>query len=47
VHQLAEFLTAMDKGESCGPTFRDALVTQKVCDAVLLSAKEKRWVDVK
>ena len=47
VHQLAEFLTAMGKGEACGPTFRDALVTQKVCDAVLLSAKEKRWVDVK
>jgi len=47
VHQLADYLTAMEKGQSCSPNFRDALVTQKVCDAVLLSAKEKRWVDVK
>jgi hypothetical protein len=28
------------------PDFRDALRTQHVCDAVLLSAKEGKWVNV-
>jgi len=46
VHQLADFLTALDKSEPCSPTFRDALCTQKVCDAVLASAREGRWVDI-
>ena len=30
-----------------GPTFRDALETQKVCDAVLASGKSGQWTDVK
>ena len=47
VHQLADFLTAAAKGKPCAPTFRDALQTQKVCDAVLKSAKMGKWVDVK
>ena len=46
VHQLADFLTAMDKGKPCSPTFREALETQKVCDAVLKSAATKKWVNV-
>jgi len=46
VHQIADFLVAMDKGEPCGPTFRDALQTQQVCDAVLQSASQGAWVDV-
>ena len=33
-------------GKPAGPTFRDALETQKVCDAVLASAKKKQWVKV-
>ena len=43
VHHVADFLNAYAKGEPCPPTFRDALETQKVCDAVLTSAKEKSW----
>ncbi len=46
VHQVADFLAGVAKGESIGPTFRDALETQKVCDAVLTSAKELQWSDV-
>jgi len=46
VHQVAEFLTAAEKGEPCSPTFREALETQKVCDAVLESAKSGTWVEV-
>lgn len=29
-----------------GPTFRDALETQFVCDAVLKSAKTQKWEKV-
>jgi predicted dehydrogenase len=46
VHQVRDFLEGMAKGESVGPTFRDALQTQKVCDAVLASAKEGAWKNV-
>jgi predicted dehydrogenase len=34
-------------GKPAGPTFRDALETQYVCDAVLKSAKSCRWEKVK
>jgi predicted dehydrogenase len=43
VHQVADFLYSLGTGQPCGPTFRDALETQKVCDAVLTSAKEGSW----
>ncbi len=46
VHQVADFLEGVAKGESIGPTFRDALETQKVCDAVLDSAKDSQWHNV-
>jgi predicted dehydrogenase len=46
VHQVADFLEAMAKGEPCAPTFRDALETQRVCEAVLTSANERRWVEL-
>ncbi len=47
VHQVADFLKGLETGKPAGPTFRDALETQKVCDAVLVSAKKKQWVKVK
>ncbi|MDG3003172.1 Gfo/Idh/MocA family protein [Paludisphaera mucosa] len=43
VHQVADFLENLAKGESTAPTFRDALATQAVCDAVLDSAEHKKW----
>jgi len=46
VHQVADFLASLSSGEPCHPTFRDALETAKVCDAVLASAKERAWKDV-
>jgi predicted dehydrogenase len=46
VHQLADFLAALEKGIACSPTFRDALETQKICDAVLKSARERCWIEV-
>jgi len=46
VHQAADFLEGLATGTPASPTFRDALETQKVCDAVLESAKSGQWVDV-
>jgi predicted dehydrogenase len=43
VHQVADFLQGLAEGKSVGPTFRDALQTQRVCDAVLASASTGRW----
>ena len=46
VHQVADFLDGLASGEPASPTFRDALETQKVCDAVLASASSGNWVDI-
>ena len=46
VHQVADFLDGLAKNSPARPTFRDALETQKVCDAVLQSAKTGLWVSV-
>lgn len=46
VHQVADFFEGLAKGKPAGPTFRDALVTQRVCDAVLKSARSGQWEDV-
>ena len=43
VHQIADFLEGLAKGQPVGPTFRDALATQRVCDAVLKSAASGQW----
>jgi predicted dehydrogenase len=47
VHQVADFLEGLSTGKPAGPTFRDALETQQVCDAVLASAKSGAWTGVK
>jgi predicted dehydrogenase len=41
IHQVADFLDAAGKGKPCPPTFREALETQYICDAVLKSAKDR------
>src|SRR4051794_34476204 len=46
VHQVADFIDGVAKGKPASPTFRDALETQFVCDAVLKSAKTNRWEKV-
>ncbi len=45
VHQVADFLKSLEKGESCSPTFKEALQTQKVCEAVIDSANSRSWKD--
>ena len=46
VHQVADFLEGLAKGQPAEPTFRTAQETQKVCDAVLASAKTGQWAEV-
>lgn len=43
VHQVADFLKCLETGESCSPTFKEALETQKVCEAVIDSANSRSW----
>lgn len=43
VHHVADFLKSLETGTPCEPTFRTALETQKVCEAVLTSAKSRAW----
>lgn len=46
VHQVADFLQGIADKKPAAPTFRDALETQKVCDAILTSARSGEWVEV-
>jgi len=46
VHQVADFLAGLEKGETVSPTFAEALETQKICEAVLESARTRQWVQL-
>jgi len=43
IHQVADFLLALDSNRAAAPAFRDGLATEYVTDAVLKSAKTKQW----
>lgn len=45
IHQVADFLKSLQEGTECHPNFRDAYETQKVCEAVIASAKSRSWQD--
>jgi predicted dehydrogenase len=47
VHQVADFIQGLSSGKMAGPTFKDGLATDYVTDAVLKSAKTRRWEKVK
>jgi predicted dehydrogenase len=47
IHQVADFLEGVEKGAPARPTFRDALATDYVTDAVLLSAQSGQWESVR
>jgi predicted dehydrogenase len=46
VHQVADFLEGLAKGQPAEPTFRTAQETGKVCDAVLASGESGQWTEV-
>jgi predicted dehydrogenase len=45
-HQVADFIQGLETGKPQGPTFKDALETQQILDAMLDSAKQQKWVEV-
>lgn len=45
LNALADFVMAIERGERTQPDFRGGLQTQRVCDAVLESAKSGNWVE--
>lgn len=45
LNALADFVHGLETGEKVQPDFRNALQTQRVCEAVLTSAREGRWVE--
>jgi len=46
VHQVADFLRGLRTGEKLVPDFRDGLAADAVVDAVLRSARSRRWETV-
>jgi predicted dehydrogenase len=46
VHAIAEFIEGLTSGKPASPTFREALETTKVCDAILKSGKTGKWVNL-
>jgi len=46
IHQFADFLEGLALGKPAAPTFRDALATDCVTDAILKSAKSGQWEKV-
>ncbi len=47
VHAVADFLEGLATGKPTSPTFREALETTRVCDAIIKSGKTGKWMDVK
>jgi predicted dehydrogenase len=45
LNALADFVAGIESGKPAQPDFRNALQTQKVCDAVLESARAGRWAE--
>lgn len=46
VHQVADFIQGLSSGTPAAPNFREALATDRVCDAVLESARTKTWQNI-
>jgi predicted dehydrogenase len=45
LNEVADFVMGLESGKPAQPDFRNALQTQKVCDAVIESAKAGKWID--
>ena len=43
IHQLADFLEGLSTGKPASPTFRKALATTVVCDAIIKSGQTGKW----
>jgi predicted dehydrogenase len=45
-HQVADFLEGLKTGKPAAPTFREALATNRLCDAIIASGKSGQWVNI-
>jgi predicted dehydrogenase len=43
IHQIADFLEGLSTGKPAAPTFREALETTVVCDAIIKSGATGKW----
>ena len=43
MHTMADFIAAMDTDTPAAPTFREALETNRICDAIIASGKSGAW----
>jgi myo-inositol 2-dehydrogenase/D-chiro-inositol 1-dehydrogenase len=46
IHQAADFIESLTGPKPASPTFREAMATDLVTDAVLRSAQSGRWEQV-
>ncbi len=46
INGLADFLASIEGGPKFQPDFRSAWRTQRVCDAVLESARQRQWIEI-
>lgn len=46
INSFADFLASLEGGPKFEPTMRSALRTQRVCECILQSAREGRWVEI-
>ncbi|MBC7335742.1 MAG: gfo/Idh/MocA family oxidoreductase, partial [Clostridia bacterium] len=46
INTFADFLASLEGGPKFQPDMRSGLRTQRVCDAILQSAREGRWVEI-
>jgi len=47
VHQVADFIDGLSQGKPAQPDFREAYRTQLILDAIMDSAQDGKWVNVK
>ena len=47
VHQIADFLEGLATKKPASPTFREALETTKICDAIIKSGQTGKWLTLK
>jgi predicted dehydrogenase len=47
IHQAADFIEGLENGTAASPTFREAMATDRVTDAVLRSARTGAWESAK
>jgi hypothetical protein len=43
---VADFLKGLETGKPASPTFREALETSRLCDAIIASGTSGKWISL-